>query len=159
VDLNNGFGDLVEKVKKLPAEKRAEIEADIKTEFENRPGVAMVNSDEGITNLHVPSDIIVDASMPAMIRASGKMYDAKGGMQDTLAVIPDRCYSGVYQTTVSFARSTARSIQLPWDLCLMSGSWPKQRRSTVRTIRRSKLQVMELFVSSMLLEMSFWSIT
>ncbi|MCR6657054.1 MAG: NADP-dependent isocitrate dehydrogenase [Opitutus sp.] len=104
VDLNNGFGDLVEKLEKLPADKKAAIEADIQTAYKNGPGVAMVNSDKGITNLHVPSDVIVDASMPAMIRAGGKMYDAEGKLQDTLAVIPDSSYAGVYQATVEFCK-------------------------------------------------------
>jgi isocitrate dehydrogenase len=104
VDLNNGFGDLVEKLRKLPADKKAAIEADIKAAYSAGPGVAMVNSDQGITNLHVPSDVIVDASMPAMIRAGGKMYDAQGRLQDTLAVIPDSCYACVYQATVEFCK-------------------------------------------------------
>jgi isocitrate dehydrogenase len=104
VDLNNGFGDLVEKLQKLPAEQRAAIEADIQAVFAARPAVAMVNSDKGITNLHVPSDVIVDASMPAMIRAGGKMYDAAGKLQDTLCLIPDSCYAGVYQTTIDFCK-------------------------------------------------------
>jgi isocitrate dehydrogenase len=104
VDLNNGFGDLVEKLEKLPADRRAAIETDIKAVYAQRPGVAMVNSDQGITNLHVPSDVIVDASMPAMIRAGGKMYDAQGKLQDTLALIPDSCYAGVYQATVDFCK-------------------------------------------------------
>jgi len=104
VDLNNGFGDLVEKLQKLPADRRADVEADIKATFAAGPGIAMVNSDQGITNLHVPSDVIVDASMPAMIRAGGKMYDAQGKLQDTLAVIPDSCYAGVYQATVDFCK-------------------------------------------------------
>jgi isocitrate dehydrogenase len=95
VDLNNGFGDLVEKLAKLPADQRAAVEADIKAALAAGPGVAMVNSDQGITNLHVPSDVIVDASMPAMIRAGGKMYDAQGKLADTLAVIPDSSYAGV----------------------------------------------------------------
>src|SRR5262249_49282092 len=80
------------------------IEADIQAIYASGPGVAMVNSDQGITNLHVPSDIIVDASMPAMIRSSGKMYDAAGKLQDTLAVIPDRSYAGVYQATIDDCR-------------------------------------------------------
>ncbi|WP_254513927.1 NADP-dependent isocitrate dehydrogenase [Anatilimnocola floriformis] len=104
VDLKNGFGDLVAKVATLPAAEKAAIEADIKSAFENGPGVAMVNSDQGITNLHVPSDVIVDASMPAMIRAGGKMYDKDGKLQDTLAVIPDSSYAGIYQATVDFCR-------------------------------------------------------
>ncbi len=100
IDLNNGLGDLYAKIKNLPAEKQAEIEADIKAIYAQRPSLAMVNSDKGITNLHVPSDVIVDASMPAMIRDSGKMWNAEGKLQDTKAVIPDRCYAGVYQTVI-----------------------------------------------------------
>ena len=104
VDFNNGFGDLVAKIEKLPADKKAAIEADIKTALENAPAVAMVNSDKGITNLHVPSDVIVDASMPAMIRAGGKMWDAEGKTRDTLAVIPDSSYAGVYQAVIDFCK-------------------------------------------------------
>ena len=104
VDLNNGFGDLVAKIEKLPAEKKSAIEADIAAAYAAGPGVAMVNSDQGITNLHVPSDVIVDASMPAMIRAGGKMYDAQGKLQDTLAVIPDSSYAGIYAATVEFCK-------------------------------------------------------
>jgi isocitrate dehydrogenase len=104
VDLNNGFGDLLEKIQKLPADQKAAIEADIAAVYASRPAVAMVNSDQGITNLNVPSDIIVDASMPAMIRAGGKMYDRAGKLQDTLCVIPDSCYAGVYQTTIDFCK-------------------------------------------------------
>ncbi|MCF7787600.1 MAG: NADP-dependent isocitrate dehydrogenase [Prosthecobacter sp.] len=104
VDLNNGFGDLVAKLSKLPADKKAEIEADIKTAYANGPALAMVNSDKGITNLHVPSDVIVDASMPAMIRGGGKMWNAAGKEQDTLAVIPDSCYAGVYQAVIDFCK-------------------------------------------------------
>jgi len=105
VDLNNGFGDLIEKVKQLPADEQAIIDADIRAAYAKGPGVAMVNSDHGITNLHVPSDVIVDASMPAMVRAGGKMYDAKGVLDDTLAVIPDSTYAGIYQATVDFCKA------------------------------------------------------
>ncbi len=104
VDLNNGFGDLLAKIQTLPPAKRAAIEADIQAAYARGPALAMVNSSRGITNLHVPSDIIVDASMPAMIRSSGKMYDAQGQLQDTLAVIPDRSYAGVYATTIEFCK-------------------------------------------------------
>lgn len=100
VDVNNGIGDLYAKIKSLPAEKQAEIEADIKALYADRPQLAMVNSDKGITNLHVPSDVIVDASMPAMIRDSGKMWNAEGKLQDTKACIPDRCYAGIYQVVI-----------------------------------------------------------
>ncbi len=104
VDLNNGFGDLVEKVSKLPVDRKAAIEADIKTAFAAGPQVAMVSSDQGITNLHVPSDVIIDASMSAMIRAGGKMYDAAGKKADTLAVIPDSSYASVYSAIVDFCK-------------------------------------------------------
>ena len=104
VDLNNGFGDLLGKLDKLPADQKAAIEADIATVFAARPAVAMVNSDKGITNLHVPSDVIVDASMPAMIRTSGQMWNAAGKGQDTLCVIPDACYAGVYATVIDFCK-------------------------------------------------------
>ncbi len=105
VDFRNGFGDLVAKLDKLPAAKKAEIEADIQAAYANGPALAMVNSDKGITNLHVPSDVIVDASMPAMIRGGGKMWNAAGKEQDTLAVIPDSSYAGIYQATVDFCRA------------------------------------------------------
>ncbi|MES2997185.1 MAG: NADP-dependent isocitrate dehydrogenase [Verrucomicrobiota bacterium] len=104
VDFRNGFGDLVAKIQSLPAEKKAEIEADIEAAFKAGPDLAMVNSDKGITNLHVPSDVIIDASMPAMIRAGGKMWDASGKTQDTLAVIPDSSYAGVYQAVIDFCK-------------------------------------------------------
>ena len=100
VDLNNGIGDLYAKIKSLPADKQAEIEADIKALYATRPELAMVNSDKGITNLHVPSDVIVDASMPAMIRDSGKMWNTAGKLQDAKACIPDRCYAGIYQVVI-----------------------------------------------------------
>ncbi len=100
VDVNNGIGDLYAKIKSLPADKQAEIEADIKALYATRPQLAMVNSDKGITNLHVPSDVIVDASMPAMIRDSGKMWNTEGKLQDTKACIPDRCYAGIYQVVI-----------------------------------------------------------
>ena len=100
VDLNNGLGDLYAKIKSLPADKQAEIEGDIKALYATRPELAMVNSDKGITNLHVPSDVIVDASMPAMIRDSGKMWNTAGKLQDTKACIPDRCYAGIYQVVI-----------------------------------------------------------
>ena len=104
IDYNNGFGDLISKIQALPADKKAEIEADIAEAYNNGPALAMVNSEKGITNLHVPSDVIVDASMPAMIRSSGQMWNAAGKLQDTLAVIPDSSYAGVYQTVIDFCR-------------------------------------------------------
>jgi len=100
VDVNNGIGDLYAKIKDLRASQQQEIEADISAVYKIRPEMAMVNSDKGITNLHVPSDIIVDASMPAMIRDSGKMWGPDGQLSDTKAVIPDRCYAGVYQAVI-----------------------------------------------------------
>ncbi len=104
VDVNNGFGNLIEKLEELSDTKRQEIEADIKTVLENGPDLAMVNSDKGITNLHVPSDVIIDASMPAMIRTSGQMWNAEGNQQDTKAVIPDSSYAGIYTATIDFCK-------------------------------------------------------
>ena len=104
VDVNNGLGDVYAKIQKLPAEKRMEIEAALAEVLQQGPALAMVNSDKGITNLHVPSDVIIDASMPAMIRDSGKMWNAEGKLQDTKAIIPDRSYSGVYQATIDFCK-------------------------------------------------------
>ncbi|WP_256809116.1 NADP-dependent isocitrate dehydrogenase [Pseudomonas siliginis] len=99
-NLNNGIGDLYARIKALPAEQQAQIEADIAAVYAVRPSLAMVNSDKGITNLHVPSDVIVDASMPAMIRDSGKMWGTDGQLHDTKAVIPDRCYATIYQAVI-----------------------------------------------------------
>jgi len=101
---NDGFGEIVARIENLPADKRAEIQADIEAAYENGPALAMVNSDKGITNLHVPSDIIIDASMPAMIRTSGQMWDAAGGTRDAKAVIPDSSYAAVYQEVIDFCR-------------------------------------------------------
>jgi len=100
VNVNNGFGDMEAKVLALPGKKWAALVADIADSFRNGPPLAMVNSDKGITNLHVPSDVIIDASMPPMIRDGGKMWGADGKAYDTLAMIPDRCYAGVYVATV-----------------------------------------------------------
>ncbi|MEM9547133.1 MAG: NADP-dependent isocitrate dehydrogenase [Bacteroidota bacterium] len=104
VDVNNGFGDLLSKLNELPEDKKTEIEADIQTAYDNGPALAMVNSDKGITNLHVPSDVIIDASMPAMIRTSGCMWNAQGETQDTKAVIPDSSYATIYQATIDFCK-------------------------------------------------------
>lgn len=99
-NLNNGIGDLYARIKALPADQQAQIEADIQAVYAARPSLAMVNSDKGITNLHVPSDVIVDTSMPAMIRDSGKMWGTDGQLHDTKAVIPDRCYATIYQAVI-----------------------------------------------------------
>jgi len=104
VDVNNGFGDLLSNLEKLPVAKKEEILQDIDACYGESPAVAMVNSDKGITNLHVPSDVIIDASMPAMIRTSGKMWNKEGKLQDTKAIIPDRCYAGVYQAVFDFCK-------------------------------------------------------
>ncbi len=104
VDFNNGIGDLLTKATELPEEQRVAILDDLQACLNNGPALAMVNSDKGITNLHVPSDVIIDASMPAMIRNSGQMWNADGNPQDTLAVIPDRSYSEVYRTTIDFCK-------------------------------------------------------
>jgi isocitrate dehydrogenase len=100
VNINNGLGELYAKIQGLPEAQRAEIEADIQAVYKTRPSLAMVDSDKGITNLHVPNDIIVDASMPVVIRDSGKMWGTDGKLHDTLAMIPDRCYATIYQTII-----------------------------------------------------------
>ena len=102
VDTRNGLGDVYAKIAGHPMQ--AEIEAAINQAIENGPAIAMVNSEKGITNLQIPSDVIVDASMPAMIRTSGKMYNKDGKLQDTIAIIPDRCYSGIYTATIDFCK-------------------------------------------------------
>lgn len=104
VDANNGLGDVYSKIANLPEQQKAEIEADIQAVYATNPALAMVNSDKGITNLHVPSDVIIDASMPAAIRTSGQMWNSAGKLQDTKFVIPDRCYAGVYQETITFCK-------------------------------------------------------
>ncbi|MEG3754007.1 NADP-dependent isocitrate dehydrogenase [Psychromonas arctica] len=104
VDERNGLGDVYAKIADLPADKKAEVEADIAAVYATRPNLAMVDSDKGITNLHVPSDVIIDASMPAMVRSSGQMWNAEGKLEDTKALIPDRCYSGIYEETIKFCR-------------------------------------------------------
>lgn len=104
VNPNNGLGDLYAKIEALPADKKTAIEADIEAVYAKNPGIAMVNSEKGITNLHVPSDVIVDASVPAAIRTSGKMWNKEGQLQDTLMIIPDRSYAGIYQTVFDFCK-------------------------------------------------------
>jgi len=104
VDVNNGFGNLLSNLDEVSTEKKAEILADIDAAFAKNADLAMVNSDKGITNLHVPSDVIIDASMPAMIRTSGRMWNAKGELQDTKAVIPDSSYAGIYSATIDFCK-------------------------------------------------------
>jgi isocitrate dehydrogenase len=104
IETRNGIGDVYAKIGSLPEDQQAAIKADIDAVYANRPALAMVDSDKGITNLHVPSDVIIDASMPAAIRASGKMWGPDGKLRDTKAVIPDRCYAGIYQATIDFCK-------------------------------------------------------
>jgi isocitrate dehydrogenase len=117
---NMGLGDLYLKIEKLPAHKKTEIEDDIKAAYEKRPKPAMVNSDKGITNFHVPSDMIVDATMPAMIRESGKMWGPDGKLQDTKALIPDRTYAGVFQATI--------------EDCIKNGAFDPSTMGTVQNV-------------------------
>ncbi len=105
VDPNNGIGDVYAKIESLPEDQRSAIIADLDAVYTSRPRLAMVDSDKGITNLHVPSDVIIDASMPAAIRASGKMWGPDGKLDDTKAIIPDRCYAGIYQATIDFCKA------------------------------------------------------
>jgi isocitrate dehydrogenase len=103
-DVNNGLGNLLSKLSELPKEKRDEIRQEIRYAIDHGPELAMVNSDKGVTNLHVPSDVIIDASMPAMIRTSGRMWNADGKLQDTKAIIPDSAYAGIYSATIDFCK-------------------------------------------------------
>ncbi|MBT6057479.1 MAG: NADP-dependent isocitrate dehydrogenase, partial [Gammaproteobacteria bacterium] len=105
VDPNNGIGDVYSKIQSLSDDQRSEIEADLQACYSDRPDMAMVDSDRGITNLHVPSDIIIDASMPAALRTSGQMWNPEGQLQDMKAVIPDRCYAGIYQEVIDFCKA------------------------------------------------------
>ncbi len=105
INPNNGLGDVYTKIKNLPSDQQATIEKELADVLAAKADIAMVNSDKGITNLHVPSDIIIDASMPAMIRSSGQMWNNNGQLQDTMAVIPDRCYASVYQETIQFCKT------------------------------------------------------
>ena len=136
---NDGLGDVLARVANLPDAERAAVEADIDAAIAAGPAIAMVDSDNGITNLHVPSDIIVDASMPAMIRDSGKMWNAAGERQDCKAVIPDsslrRCVRGGDRRLPG---ATARSTRRRWARCPTSASWPRRPRSTARTTRPSR---------------------
>jgi isocitrate dehydrogenase len=104
VEANNGIGDVYSRIADLPNPRRSEVEADIQAQYANRPALAMVDSDKGITNLHVPSNVIIDASMPAAIRSSGQMWGPDGKLHDTRAMIPDRCYAGIYQEVISFCK-------------------------------------------------------
>ncbi|MEM7370245.1 MAG: NADP-dependent isocitrate dehydrogenase [Bacteroidota bacterium] len=157
VDVNNGFGDLVSKIEELPADQKAAIEADIQACYANGPDLAMVNSDKGITNLHVPSDVIIDASMPAMIRTSGCMWNAEGKTQDTKAVIPDSSYAGIYQETIDFCKKhgafdptsmgTVSNVGLMAQKAEEYGSHDKtfeiQTAGTVRVVNPSGQALME----------------
>ena len=120
VDVKNGLGDLYAKIETLPSNQKAAIEADLETVYAARPDIAMVDSDKGITNLHVPSDVIIDASMPAAIRSSGQMWNKAGELQDTNFVIPDRSYAGVYAETV--------------DFCKMNGAFDPRTMGTVPNV-------------------------
>ena len=118
VDENNGIGDLYARIAALPDAQGAEIEADIQAQYESRPALAMVDSDKGISNLHVPSNVIIDASMPAAIRSSGQMWGPDGKLHDTLAMIPDRCYAGIYQEVISFCKEHgAFDVQTMGNVC------------------------------------------
>jgi isocitrate dehydrogenase len=137
LDPNNGLGGILDGLDDLP--NGDEIEAAIEQGLADGPRLAMVNSDKGITNLHVPSDVIVDASMPAMIRTSGHMWGPDGAEADTLAVIPDSSYAGVYQTVIDDCRvPTAPSTRPRWARCPTSASWPRRPRSTAATTRPSR---------------------
>jgi isocitrate dehydrogenase len=118
VDANNGIGDVYSKIGELPEDQQNEITADIEAMYEKRPAMAMVDSDKGITNLHVPSNVIIDASMPAAIRSSGKMWGPDGQLHDTVYTIPDRCYAGMYQEVITdCGRNGAFDVTTMGNVC------------------------------------------
>ncbi|OBX35759.1 isocitrate dehydrogenase [NADP] [Halomonas elongata] len=137
-DPNNGIGDLYATIAKLPEAKRAEIEGDIEALYEQRPRLAMVDSYKGITNLHVPSDVIIDASMPAMIRDSGKMWGADDALHDAKAVIPDRCYAGIYQAVIDDCKQHGAFDPTTMGSVSNVGLMARRPRSTAPTTRPSR---------------------
>ena len=149
VDVKNGFGDLYAKIESLPADKKAEIEADIAAVYASAPDMAMVDSDKGITNLHVPSDVIIDASMPAAIRTSGQMWNLAGHCKTPTSSSLIAAMPASMRRRLNSVRRTARSIQPQWAPCQMLDSWLKRPRSMARTIRHSKSQQLAPFVSQM----------
>jgi len=160
INANDGLENLLNTIQELPDTKRQEIEADIAAVLENGPDLAMVNSDKGITNLHVPSDVIIDASLPAMIRNSGRMWNAKGESQDTKAVIPDSSYAGIYQATIDFCKKhgafdpttmgTVPNVGLMAQKAEEYGSHDK----TFEIESNGRVQVVDLNTDSVLLEHS-----
>ena len=141
VDLRNGFGDLVSKIQTLPADQKAEIEADIQAAYASGPAIAMVNSDKGITNLHVPSDVIVDASMPAMIRSSGKMWNAKANSKTPSPSSRTAATPASIKRLSTSAKNTVPSTREPWAPCRTSASWRRPPKNTAHTIKPLKSSV------------------
>ena len=146
IEETNGLGDVYAKIKELPAAQQEEIEAAIMAVYATRPELAMVDSDRGITNLHVPSDVIVDASMPAAIRASGKMWGTDGKLHDTKAMIPDRCYAEIFQETIEFCKENGAFDVKTMGSVSNVGLMAQKRKSMVLTIRPSFLKKRVLFV-------------
>ena len=144
INTNNGYGNVLEKVAGLETKKRQEIEADFKAAIVNGPDLAMVNSDKGITNLHVPSHVIIDASMPAMIRTSGKMWNPEGKLQDKTFFI--QVNTGIYSATIDFCKNnTEPLIQLLWVQFLMLDLWHKKQKSTDLTTKLLKSLLLEQY--------------
>ena len=138
VDPNNGLGDLYAKIAKLPEAKRAEIDADIKACYAKRPGLAMVNSDKGITNLHVPSDVIIDASIPPMIRDSGQLWGADNKLHEAKAVIPDHSYAGLYREAIENCKQHGAFDPKTMGTVPNVGLMASRPRNTARTTRPSR---------------------
>src|SRR6185436_11702270 len=138
VNVNNGMVDLYDKIATLPESQREEIMEDLHACHEHRPELAMVDSSKGITNFHSPSDVIVDASMPAMIRAGGKMYGADGRLKEVKAVMPESTFARIYQEIINFCKWQARSTRGPWAPCPTWASWRRRRRNTAPTTRPSR---------------------
>jgi len=143
VNPNMGLGDLYKKIQSLPEAKRVEIEADIRSEYTKRPRLAMVDSDKGITNLHVPSDVIVDASMPVVVRDGGKMWGPDGQLHDTKAMIPDRCYATMYKEIIEDCKKHGAFDPATMGSVPNVGSWPRRPKSTVPIRPPLKFPTME----------------
>jgi len=154
VNVNNGFDDLLQKIKTLPESQRKEIEDDIKKQYASRPSLAMVNSAKGITNLHIPSDVIIDASMPCVVRDSGKMWNKDDKLEDVKCIIPDRCYATMYQEILSFCKVNGQfNVKTMGNVCNI-GLMAQKAEEYGSHIRPSLLRLMARSESLMILEPS-----
>ena len=145
-NVNYGLADVLAKLDRLPAGKKAEIEADIAAVYDKRPALAMVNARRGITNLHVPNDIIIDASMPNVVRDGGRMWNKNDELQDTIAMVPDRCYATMYKEILENAKQHGQFDPTTMgNVSNVGFDWPRKPKSTARTTRPLKPRPTGLF--------------